>query len=101
MVDNQADANANNAVNASPRLDASVATAGAVCDLGTDPAKFLERFEDWYEHHSLLADTVGVQDDKKLKVLLLWGGKDFRKFAKDAGVVTEGPDQDTEIAVID
>ena len=79
-----------NQANAPTRLDASVATAGSVCELGTDPAKFLEKFEDWFEHHSLLADTVGVQDDNKLRLLLLWGGKDFRKFAKDAGVVSEG-----------
>jgi len=82
------------------RLDASVATAGAVCELGTDPARFLECFENWYEHHSLLADTVGVQDNAKLKVLLLWGGKDFRKFAKDAGVVSEGETTDTLAAAI-
>ena len=80
---------------ANARLDASVATAGAVCGLGTDPAKFLEKFEDWYEHHSLLADTVGVLDNAKLKVLLLWGGKDFRKFVKDSGVVSEGETTDT------
>ena len=73
-------------------LGASVATAGKECMLGTDPAKFLEKFEDWYEHHELLADTVGVQDNKKLQVLLLWGGKEFRKFAKNAGVVTVDPD---------
>ena len=97
---NQANANQAN-TNASSRIGASVATAGAVCDLGTDPAKFLEKFEDWYEHHSLLADTVGVQDNKKLKVLLLWGGKDFRKFAKEAGVVSEGQTQDTENAAIE
>jgi len=53
-----------NPLSASSRLDASVATAGAACNLGTEPAKFLEKFEDWYEHHSLLAETVGVQDEK-------------------------------------
>ena len=56
-------------------MDATVATAGKECQLGTDPAKFLERFEDWYEHHDLLADTMGVEANKKLKLLLLWGGK--------------------------
>ena len=71
-------------------IGASIATAGKECTLGTDPAKFLEKFEDWFEHHELLADTVGVQATKKLQVLLLWGGKEFRKFAKDAGVVTVG-----------
>ena len=63
-------------------MDATVATAGKECQLGTDPAKFLERFEDWYEHHDLLADTMGVEANKKLKLLLLWSGKEFRKFAK-------------------
>ena len=76
-------------------IGASVATAGNACMLGTDPAKFLEKFEDWFEHHELLADTVGVQDSKKMKILLLRGGKDFRKFAKDAGVVTDGETPDT------
>ena len=41
------------------------------------------------------ADTVGVQENKKLQVILLWGGKEFRKFAKDAGVVTNGENHDT------
>ena len=66
-----------------------MATAGKKCQLGTDPAKFLERFEDWYEHHDLLADTMAIAADKKLKLLLLWGGKEFRKFCKDAGVITD------------
>ena len=82
-------------------LGASIATAGKECTLGTDPAKFLEKFEDWYEHHELLADTVGVQDNKKLQVLLLWGGKEFRKFAKDAGVVTVGDTPDNLVAAIE
>ena len=81
-------------------MDATVATAGKECQLGTDPAKFLERFEDWYEHHSLLADTMAVEASKKLKLLLLWGGKDFRKFSKEAGVVSEGDAQDTLDAAI-
>ena len=81
-------------------MDATVATAGKECQLGTDPAKFLERFEDWYEHHDLLADTMGVETNKKLKLLLLWGGKEFRKFAKDAGVVSEGNAQDTLDAAV-
>ena len=83
------------------RIGASVATAGTPCLLGTDPAKFLEKFEDWWEHHELLADTVGVQDNKKLRVLLLWGGKEFRKFAKDAGVITNGDNPDTLNASIE
>ena len=82
-------------------MDATVATAGKECQLGTDPAKFLERFEDWYEHHDLLADAVGVEANKKLKLLLLWGGKEFRKFAKDAGVVSEGDAQDALDAAVE
>ena len=75
-------------------MDATVATTGKECQLGTDPAKFLERFDDWYEHHDLLADTMSVEANKKLKLILLWGGKEIRKFAKDAGVVSEGDSQD-------
>ena len=71
-------------------IDPALATAGKPCDLGTDPSKYLEKFEDWYEHTNLLADSIGVKDkQQKLKLLLLWGGKDFRKFTKDAGVLTD------------
>jgi len=83
-----------------PKLDATIATAGSACQLGTDPSKFLERFEDWLEHHQLLADTVGVDDTRMLQVLLLWSGKDFRKLAKEAGVITEGDDKDSLNAAI-
>ena len=77
-------------------IDAALATAGKPCDMGNDPSKYLERFEDWYEHTNLLADSIGVKhDNQKLKLILLWGGKDFRKFAKDAGVVTDGWTVDT------
>ena len=55
----------------------------------------LERFENWYEHHNLLADTMAIAVDKKLKLLLLWGRKEFRKFCKDAGVIIDGEAQDT------
>ena len=82
------------------KLDASIATAGTPCQLGTDPAKFLEKFEDWLEHHKLLAETIGVEDNNQLKVLLLWSGKDFRKFSKEAGVVSEGETKDNlEVAI--
>ena len=37
-------------------IDAALAKAGKQCDLGNDPAKYLERFEEWYGHTSLLAD---------------------------------------------
>ena len=78
------------------RIGASVATAGTPCKLGTDPAKFLENFEDWLDHHCLLAETIGVEDAKFMKVLLLWSGKDFRKFSKEAGVL----DTDSRAAAI-
>ena len=68
-------------------VDATLATAGRPCDLGTDPSQFLTRIEDWWETHSLLVDSItDLPDVRKLKLLLLWGGKEFRKFAKDAGV---------------
>ena len=85
---------------AESRIGAAVATAGTPCLLGTDPAKFLEKFEDWYEHHDLLAETVGVHVNKKLNILLLWGGKEFRKFAKDTGVIANGDTPDTLAAAI-
>ena len=71
-------------------VDATLATAGRPCDLGTDPSQFLTRIEDWWETHSLLVDSItDLPDVRKLKLLLLWGGKEFRKFAKDAGVQTQ------------
>ena len=75
-------------------VDAALATAGETCDLGTDPSQFLDRFDDWFENQKLLADSItNLPDDRKLKLLLLWGGKEFRKFVKDAGVITSGEDQ--------
>ena len=66
-------------------IDAALATAGKPCDLGDDPSKYLEKFEEWYEHTNLLADSTGVKDTaQKLKLTLLWGGKDFRKFTRNA-----------------
>ena len=44
-------------------IDPALATAGKVCELGTDPSKYLEKFEDWYEHTSLLALEIGIKDD--------------------------------------
>ena len=77
-------------------IDAALATAGTPCVLGTDPSKFLEKFEDWYEHTSILADAVGVKrEDQKLKLMILWGGKDFRKTVKDANVITTGETKDS------
>ena len=58
-------------------IDAALATAGTPCELGNDPSKYLEKFEDWYEHTSLLADAIGItSDDQKLRLMLLWGGKE-------------------------
>ena len=51
-------------------IDAALATAGTPCELGNDPSKYLERFEDWYEHTSLLADAIGItSDEQKLKLI--------------------------------
>ena len=35
--------------------------AGKLCKLDTDTAKYLEKFEDWHEHTSLLADAIGIK----------------------------------------
>ena len=71
-------------------IDAALATAGKPCDLSDDPSKYLEKFEEWYEHTSLLADSIGMKDKtQKLRLTLLWDGKDFRKFTRDAGLVDE------------
>ena len=79
-----------------PSLDPALAAAGKSYDLGNDPSKYLERFNVWYEHTSLLADSIGVKDDaQKLRLTLLWGGTDFRKFAQEAGVVLTGDEHDT------
>ena len=83
-------------------IDPALATAGKTCELGNDPSKYLEKFEDWYEHTSLLADSIGVKDDRqKLRLVLLWGGRQFRKFAKEADVKTEGESPDTLQQAID
>jgi hypothetical protein len=83
-------------------VDAALATAGKPCVLGSDPARYLERFEDWLEHHDLLASSIGVKEEaQKLKLLLLWGGKDFRKFAKDAEVIIEGQGADSFKTAVD
>ena len=64
-----------------------LASAGKPCHFGTDPAKYLCIFEEWYEHSDLLADSMGCDDaGQKLKLLLLWGGREFRLHAKAAGV---------------
>ena len=71
-------------------IDAALATAGKPCDLGDDPPKYVERFEEWYQHTNLLANSIGVKDKaQKLRLTLLWERKDFRKFMKDAGLVNK------------
>ena len=77
-------------------VDASLATAGKPCNLGNDPSKYCEKFEAWYDHTSLLADSIGIKNKgQKLSLILLWGGRDFRKHAKDAGVITAAEATDT------
>ena len=78
-------------------IDPALATAGKPIELGNDPAKYLEIFEEWYEHTKLLAESIGVKDNKqKQRLLLLWGGRSLRKLAKEAGVVTEGRAEDLD-----
>ena len=75
-------------------MDPTLATVGTPLQLQPDTTTQLQTFQDWLEHHQLLAETVGVTDPSQtLKLLLLWGGKEMRKLAGDAGVVqtnTEG-----------
>ena len=70
------------------KIDAELIKAGTACDLGSDPSKYLHTFNDWLEHHSLVADTVGIKDAKKVELLLLWGGKRLREISVKAGIVT-------------
>jgi len=59
-------------------INAALATAGKPCDLGDDPSKYLEKFEEWYEHTSLLADSISVKDKaQKLRLTLLREEKTF------------------------
>ena len=81
-------------------VDAALAAAGKPIDLGSDPAKYLEKFEDWYEHTKLLAESIGIRDDKqKLRLALLWGGKELRKIAKDAKVDTDKDEETLATAI--
>ena len=83
-------------------LNPALASVGKEINLGTEPATYLQTFNDWYEHHSLLAESTGVTDkNQTLKLLLLWGGKDFRRFCTDAGVQTTGEDKDTLETAVD
>ena len=80
----------------------ALATAGKPCELGQDPSKYLGRFNVWYEHTSLIADSIGEKTtQQKLRLSLIWGGQDFRRFAKDAGVVHTRDDADTLENAID
>ena len=55
------------------RIDAALVPARKPCDLGDDPAKYLKKFEEWYEHTSPLADSISIKD--KAQKLRLWGQK--------------------------
>ena len=71
-------------------IDAALGRAGKLCDFGGNPLKYLEKFAEWYEHTSLLADSIGVKEKtQKLRLTLLWGRKDFRKFMKEAGLTDQ------------
>ena len=77
-------------------IDPALAAVGSVLDLGNSPAEYTRIFEEWYEHHHLLAQATGVKDSEQiLKLLLLWGGREFRRFADEAGVVTTAEGGDT------
>ena len=56
-------------------IDAALATAGKPCDLSDDPSKYLEKFEEWYEHTSLLADSIGVKDSPETETYTSLGRK--------------------------
>ena len=59
-------------------IDPALATAGKPLELGQDPTKYLERFDLWYNHTSLLADSICVKGkQQKLRLTLLWGGYSF------------------------
>ena len=71
----------------------TLATIGKELDLGNNPADYRRLFDEWLEHHRLLATATGVADEKQiLNLLLLWGGKGLRRFAAEAGVDQEGGD---------
>ena len=77
-------------------IDPALAAVGKEVDLGQSPAEYTRIFEEWYEHHHLLAQATGVKDSEQiLKLLLLWGGRDFRRFADEAGVITTAEWGDT------
>lgn len=83
-------------------IDAQLATAGRPCELGNDPAKHLERFEEWYEHTDLLADSIGVKDaDQKLRLAMLWGGRELRLSAKEAGVLLTGDNKHSLVQALE
>ena len=77
-------------------IDPALAAVGKDLILGNDPSSFRRKFDEWYEHHTLLAEATGVTDENQLlKLLMLWGGKDFRKFCHEAGVIATGDGADT------
>ena len=54
-------------------IDPALATAGKPLEPGQDPTKFLKRFDLWYNHTSLLADSIGVKDKQQNLRLTLYG----------------------------
>ena len=82
-------------------IDPALAAVGKDLILGNDPSSFRRKFDEWYEHHTLLAEATGVTDEKQLlKLLMLWGGKDFRNFCHEAGVIATGEGADTLQAAV-
>ena len=72
-------------------IDPALATARKPLELGQNPTKYLERFNLWYDHTSLLADSIGVKDkQQKLPLTLSWASQDYRQYAQDAGFVRTG-----------
>ena len=68
-------------------IDPGLATARKPCELGQDPSKDLERLNTWYEHTSLLADAIGVKNERQ-KLRLTQDGQPLEcvPYVKDLGV---------------
>ena len=77
-------------------IDPALATAGKPLELGQDATKYLERFDFWYNHTSLLADSIGVKDkQQKLRLTFFMGRQDFRQLAQEDEVVHKREGADT------
>ena len=83
-------------------IDPALVTARKPLELGQNPTKYLERFNLWYDHINLLADSIGVNDkQQKLPLTLLWGSQDYRQSAQDAGFVRTGEGAEKLVNVIE